>query len=152
MEFPGRYDKSFTLHFPPILLWYSVHYILLYWFLILNYILCTTQNVTCELTIFAIELTIIIIHHLLTGDLFVLYKCSWKLQATCSGIAKGAYAFSWSVTRYLVRVHNWSGQTKYDDINGPPGPFMLSWMVPPDCLCLDHLCCDRSLCDVYCIV
>ena len=25
----------------------------------------------------------------------------------------------WPVTRYLVQVHKWSGQTKYDDINGP---------------------------------
>ena len=29
-----------------------------------------------------------------------------------------------SVTRYLVRVHKWSGRTSYDSINGPGGPFM----------------------------
>ena len=30
----------------------------------------------------------------------------------------------WPVTRYLVRVHKWSGRTSYDSINGPGGPFM----------------------------
>ena len=30
----------------------------------------------------------------------------------------------------FMSMNKWSGQTKYEDINGPPGPFMLSKMVP----------------------
>ena len=29
-----------------------------------------------------------------------------------------------------MSMHKWSGQTKYDDINGPPGPFMGGPFMP----------------------
>ena len=35
------------------------------------------------------------------------------------------------VTRYLVRVHKWSGGTKYDDINGPGGTIYVVISGPP---------------------
>ena len=31
-----------------------------------------------------------------------------------------------AVTKYLVRVHKWSGRTIMSNINGPPGPLILS--------------------------
>ena len=37
----------------------------------------------------------------------------------------------WSVTRYLVRVHKWSGRTKYDDINGPTRTIYVIISGPP---------------------
>ena len=35
------------------------------------------------------------------------------------------------VTRYLVRVHKWSGQTKYVDINGPTQTIYIVISGPP---------------------
>ena len=36
------------------------------------------------------------------------------------------------VTRYLVRVHKWSGRTKYDDINDPTRTIYVIISGPPE--------------------
>ena len=41
------------------------------------------------------------------------------------------------LSQHIWSGHKWSRGTIYDNINGPAGPLMSSYLVPPDHLCID---------------
>ena len=53
------------------------------------------------------------------GGTFMLVTIAWS---ACMGRTRTIYVLPGP----FMSMHKWSGQTKYDDINGPAGPSMLS--------------------------